>query len=233
MLKEHPIILIIEDQLAIRRFLRTTLGSQGYQLLEATTGEEGTQLANQFKPDVILLDLGLPDMDGLTFIKQLRCWTAIPIIVLSARDQEGDKVKALDLGADDYLTKPFNVNELNARLRVALRHGQLISESETPVLQYDHLRIDLVNRQVFLEEDKIILSPIQFSILAVLARRANKIVTHKQLLLEVWGEHNTENIEYLRIYIHQLRHKLEKNPAYPKYLKTEPGIGYRLNVKEG
>lgn len=231
MIEIHPVILAIEDELAIRRFLKTSLIVQGYQFLETRTGKEGLMVALENKPDVILLDLGLPDMDGFEVIKNLRAWTSIPVIILSAREQENDKVKALDLGADDYLTKPFGMCELNARLRVALRHAERINETETPIFQSDQLQIDLVSRQVTLDGTRITLSPIQYAILATLARRANKIVTHKQLLSEVWGETHLEDVEYLRIYIHQIRHKIEQHPAYPKYLVTEPGVGYRLVCK--
>jgi two-component system KDP operon response regulator KdpE len=231
MLDKNPVILAIEDELSIRRFLKTSLSVQGYQFLETRTGKEGLALALENKPDVILLDLGLPDMDGIEVIKNLRAWTSIPVIILSARDQENDKVAALDFGADDYLTKPFSICELNARLRVALRHAERINEKETPLFQADNLQIDLVDRQVMIGKSRITLSPIQYAILATLARRANKIVTHKQLLRAVWGEKHTEDVEYLRIYIHQLRHKIEQHPAYPKYLITEPGVGYRLVCK--
>lgn len=224
----QPTILVIEDCLAIRRFLKTSLLNQGYRYLESSTGFDGLKEAQENNPNVILLDLGLPDIDGLEVIKHLRSWTSIPIIILSARDQEQDKIKALDVGADDYLTKPFSVGELNARLRVALRHALHIHEANTPIFELDGLKIDLINRHVWVNEKKVTLSPIQFDILATLARKANRIVTHSQLLKEVWGEDHKENVEYLRIYIHQLRHKLEQNPAHPKYLKTEPGIGYRL-----
>lgn len=232
MLAEPNSILVIEDHLPIRRFLKTALISQGYHFYEASTGQEGLKITIDVKPKLILLDLGLPDMDGLALLKQLRTWTALPIIILSARDQEFDKIKALDLGADDYLTKPFSIGELNARLRVALRHGQWVNESETPLIQFADIKIDLVNREVWVKEKRILLSPIQFAILATLARRANKIVTHAHMLETVWNKNHIEDIDYLRIYIHQLRQKIEVNPAYPKYLKTEPGIGYRLATGE-
>jgi two-component system KDP operon response regulator KdpE len=221
MLKNNPIILVIEDELSIRRFLKTSLVSQDFRFLEASTGKEGLQIALNNQPDVILLDLGLPDIDGINVIKNLRTWTSIPIIILSARDQELDKVKALDTGADDYLTKPFSVIELHARIRVALRHTQQTAEKITPVFQLGDFLVDLINREVWNSEQKVQLTPI-------LVRRINKIVTHKELLRIVWGENHTGNVEYLRIYIHQLRNKLEKNPSQPQYLKTEPGIGYRL-----
>ena len=221
-------ILAIEDELSIRRFLKSSLVVSGYNFVEASTAQQGLELAQEHKPNVILLDLGLPDMDGIQVIQALRAWTAIPIIVISARDQERDKIKALDMGADDYLTKPFSVGELNARVRVALRHAERITESETPLISCGKLQIDLLNRSVILNDEKMSLTPIQFAILSALARRVNKIVTHKQLLKEVWGEDHAHDIEYLRIYVHQLRHKIEENPAHPQFLKTEPGVGYRL-----
>ncbi|MCW8418880.1 response regulator [Fluoribacter dumoffii] len=231
MLNKDYIILAIEDELPIRRFLKTSIVSEGYQFLEAKTGKEGLEIVRDTKPHVILLDLGLPDTDGINVIKNLRTWVSIPVIVLSAREQEGDKVIALDAGADDYLSKPFSVVELHARIRVALRHAQHSIEKETPSFQFGDFVVDLINREVRANNEKILLTPMQYDILATLIRRRNKIVTHKELLRIVWGENNTENVEYLRIYIHQLRHKLEKNPAQPQYLITEPGIGYRLLCK--
>jgi two-component system KDP operon response regulator KdpE len=228
MLKNDYSILVIEDELSIRRFLKTAIVSQDYRFIEAKSGAEGLQMASEAKPDVILLDLGLPDMDGLQVIKKLRTWSSIPIVVLSARDQEQDKALALDMGADDYLSKPFSVVELNARIRVALRHLQRAIEKEAPVCEYENIRMDFINRELWVRNEKIQLTPIQYDMMAVLIRRANKIVTHKELLRLVWGQHHTEDVDYLRIYIYQLRHKLEQNPARPRYLKTEPGVGYRL-----
>ena len=228
MLKENHCIVVIEDELPIRRFLKTSIEAQDYQFLEAKTGKEGLEIIRDNKPDVILLDLGLPDIDGIHVIKNLRTWTTIPIIILSARDQDSDKVKALDAGADDYLSKPFSVIELHARIRVALRHSQQAFEDESPIFRFGSFIVDLVNREVLLNNNKVALTPIQYDILATLISRTNKIVTHKELLRIVWGDNHTEDVEYLRIYIHQLRHKLEKNPAQPTYLKTEPGIGYRF-----
>jgi two-component system KDP operon response regulator KdpE len=221
-------ILAIEDELPIRRFLRTSIVSHEYLFLEAKTGKEGLEIIRDKKPDIILLDLGLPDIDGLNIIKYLRTWTSTPIIILSARDQVSDKVKALDAGADDYLAKPFSVVELHARIRVALRHLQQAVEKETPNFRFGDFFVDLVNREVWNNDEKIQFTPIQYDILATLICKRNKIVTHKEILRAVWGETHVEDIEYLRIYIHQLRNKLEKNPSKPEFLKTEPGIGYRL-----
>lgn len=230
MKESKPKILVVEDDLSIRRFLKTTLLHAGFQFFETSQGNQVIELVLKHIPDVILLDLGLGDLDGIEIIKKLRTFTKTPIIVLSARLDEKDKITALDLGADDYLTKPFTVGELHARLRVALRHKERLDETETPIFQTDELKVDLVNRFVFLKEKKISLSPIQYSILATLIKRAGKVVTHTQILREVWGETHTEDIDYLRIYIHQLRYKLESNPANPKYLITEPGVGYRLLI---
>lgn len=228
MAKKNYTILAVEDELPIRRFLKTSIVSHDYFFLEAKSGKEALEMIRDNQPDVILLDLGLPDIDGITIIKNLRTWTTIPIIILSARDQESDKVKALDAGADDYLSKPFSVIELHARIRVALRHSQQMTEKKAPLFQFDNISVDLINRELKINDEKVMLTPIQYDILATLVSRMNKIVTHKELLRAVWGENHTEDVEYLRIYIHQLRHKLEKNPAQPKYLKTEPGVGYRL-----
>ena len=204
---------------------------EDFKFISATFAKQGLELAISEKPAVILLDLGLPDLDGLKVIQQLRQWTSVPILVLSARDQERDKILALDLGADDYLTKPFSVLELTARIRVALRH-QENKERDTPVFETGELRIDFIQRRVFLNNKEVSLSPIQYQLLTVLARHAGMVVTHKQLLKEVWGEQHAEETDYVRIYIHQLRHKLEENPAQPKYLRSEPGVGYRLQHKE-
>lgn len=228
MLDSSHLILVIEDEISIRRFLKTALQSQGYHFIEAATGIAGIKMVEEYAPSVVLLDLGLPDIDGLEVIQKIRMWSSMPIIIFSARDQEQDKIQALDNGADDYLTKPFSVAELSARIRVALRHASRIKENEAPVLVLGDMKIDLLNRCVTKNEEKILLSPIQYSILSLLIRHRNKMVTHKQLLREVWGDHHTNDVEYLRIYIHQLRQKLEPNPAQPLYLKTEPGVGYRF-----
>lgn len=231
-MSEHlPLILMIEDEAQIRRFLRTTLTSNHYRLVEATTAQDGLQLAASRTPDLVILDLGLPDKDGLVVIAELRGWTAVPIIVLSAREQEGDKVLALDAGADDYLTKPFSVNELLARIRVALRHAsQMGQEGDSPVFTVGDLRVDLAQRQVFIADKEIHLTPIEYKLLTMLVRHAGKVITQRQLLKEVWGPAYTDESHYLRVYMGQLRHKLEANPARPCYLLTEPGVGYRLKV---
>lgn len=226
-------ILVIEDEAPIRRFLRATLGSSGYRLIEADTGSQGLLQAAANRPALIILDLGLPDLDGLDVTRQLREWTDIPIIVLSARGQERDKVAALDAGADDYLTKPFGVEELLARIRVALRHAERARQPMAePVVCIDDLRIDLAAREVMLAEQAIRLTPIQYDLLAVLARHAGKVVTHTQLLREVWGPHYEQERQYLRVYMGQLRQKLERDPTRPHYLLTELGVGYRLRMPD-
>ena len=223
-------VLLIEDEPQMRRFLRITLQSQGYRLIEAGTGKEGLQQAAVRNPDVVLLDLGLPDLDGLEVTARLREWTQTPIIVISAREQELDKVKALDAGADDYLTKPFNAGELLARIRVALRHAlrQRSGQSE-PVFSSDGLRVDLAARRVFVRDTEVHLTPIEYKLLLVLIRHAGKVVTHKQMLLEVWGAAHVNEVQYLRVHMSQLRHKIEEEPARPRLLLNEPGVGYRLN----
>lgn len=227
-----PTVLLIEDEPEIRRFLRATLPEHGFRLYEAITGAEGLAQAEARNPDLILLDLGLPDMDGVRIIKSLREWTPVPIIVLSARDQEQTKVAALDLGADDYVTKPFGVNELLARMRATLRHmvRASVAQSES-VFATGELRVDLERRQVWVGEKEIHLTPIEYKLLATLAKYAGKVVTHRQLLKEVWGPLHIEESHYLRVYMRQLRYKLEANPAHPRYLVTEVGVGYRLKTE--
>jgi two-component system KDP operon response regulator KdpE len=229
MSEEKELILLIEDEPQMRRFLRITLQSHGYRFVEAATGREGLMQATTRNPDVVLLDLGLPDLDGLEVTKRLREWTQTPIIVISAREQEQDKVKALDTGADDYLTKPFNAGELLARIRVALRHAlRDRSGRHEPVFVLDNLRVDLAQRQVFLDDKEVHLTPIEYKLLTVLIRHAGKVITHRQLLTEVWGPAHADEVQYLRVYMTQLRHKLEADPARPRFFLNEPGVGYRL-----
>ena len=231
MADNHPTVLVIEDEAQIRRFLRATLTANGYQLLEATTAQEGLVQAATRQPEVVILDLGLPDLDGLEVTRRLREWTTVPIIVLSARGQESDKVTALDAGADDYLTKPFSVGELLARLRVALRDAaRTAQESGDPTFAVGDLRVDLARRQVYIAEQQVHLTPIEYKLLTTLVRYAGRVVTHRQMLQEGWGPGHTEASHYLRVYMGQLRHKLEADPARPRYLVTEPGVGYRLKI---
>lgn len=229
-----PLVLLIEDEAPIRRFLRASLTSQSYRLVEAETGAEGLALAGSHAPDIIILDLGLPDMDGLDVIVRLREWSAVPVIILTARGKEQDKIAGLDAGADDYLTKPFSVGELAARIRVALRHSTL-HEGETPesIFKTGDLCVDLSSRRITRGDREIQLTPIQYKLLAMLVRHAGKIVTQKQLHHEVWGPGATSDQQQnVRIYIHQLRHKIEDDPARPRYLLTEPWVGYRLKVED-
>lgn len=224
-------LLVIEDEPEIRRFLRASLPAHGYRLFEATTGRDGLAEAKARNPDLILLDLGLPDMDGAEVIRQVREWTATPIIVLSARDQERVKVAALDLGADDYVTKPFGLNELLARLRTALRHARRPDDGSTAALfTAGDVTVDLERRLVRRKDQEIRLTATEYKLLAALIKHAGKVLTHRQLLKEVWGPLHVEEAHYLRVYMRQLRNKLEANPAHPRHLVTEVGVGYRLRV---
>lgn len=229
---DKSVVLLVEDEIQMRRFLRVVLESEGYRLVETETAGNGLVQAATRNPDVVLLDLGLPDMDGLEVIRRLRAWSQVPIIVISAREQEHDKVLALDSGADDYLTKPFGVEELLARIRVAIRHAERqkagICES---VFAADDLSVDFSKRQVFLADREIHLTPLEYKLLLVLLRNAGKVVTHRHLLKEVWGPSYVEHTQYLRVYMTQLRHKLEKDPARPRFLINEPGVGYRFKYE--
>ena len=229
MTTDKALVLVIEDEAPIRYFLRAFLESQGYRFLEAETGEEGLGLAASHQPEVVLLDLGLPGMDGLDVIRRIRQWTTTPILVISARGKEQDKIDALDAGADDYLIKPFSVGELAARMRVALRHAIVGGQDRPePMFRTGALSVDLAARRVRLSEDEVHLTPIEFKLLAFLVRHAGKVVTHRQLLKEVWSSTRNDQAHYPRIYVHQLRHKIEPDPARPRFLRTETGIGYRL-----
>jgi two-component system KDP operon response regulator KdpE len=222
----EPTVLLVEDEAPIRRFLRPALGSQGYRLFEAATGAEALSDAATRQPDVVILDLGLPDMDGLEVIRRLREWSSMPIIVLSARGQERDKVLALDAGADDYVAKPFGPEELLARIRAALRRRATAIDGEA-TFAVGELRVDLAHRRVCVAEREVHLTPIEYRLLAALVRDAGKVLTHRHLLREVWGPH-ADDTHTLRVHMAQLRRKLEAVPADPRYLLTEPGVGYRL-----
>lgn len=225
----NPVIVIIEDDPPIRRFLRTGLRTQDFTIYEAASGKQGIIEAEVRKPDLIILDLGLPDMDGVEVINAIRVWSTVPIIILSARSNEQNKIQALDAGADDYLTKPFGFGELLARIRVALRHSaQSGSLTNSEVFSSGDLTIDLHNRVVTVADKDIHLTPIQYRLLTVLIKYPGKVLTHQQILKEVWGPSYQENAHYLRIYMSQLRQKLEKDPTQPKYLLTESGVGYRF-----
>jgi len=224
-----PVVLVIEDDAQIRRFLRVTLGNHGYRLFEATTGEAGLLEAATRQPDIVILDLGLPDIDGLDVIRRLREWTPLPIVVLSARGQERNKIAALDAGADDYVSKPFGVGELLARMRAALRHAARgLDDAGESTCTLGDMHVDLAKRQVSVAGQQVHLTPIEYRLLTTLIRYAGKVLTHRQLLIEVWGPPYADQAHYLRVYMAQLRRKLEKDPARPRYLLTEPGVGYRL-----
>jgi two-component system KDP operon response regulator KdpE len=230
MTEAGPLILVIDDEAQMRRFLRVSLSEHGYRVSEAVSGNEGMEQAAARNPDVILLDLGLPDQDGLQVTQRLRAWAKAPIIVVSARGQEDDKIKALDAGADDYLTKPFGVGELLARIRVALRHVNRAEPDGAP-FELGALKVDLVRRQVWVGETEVHLTPNEYKLLTTLIQHAGRVMTHRQLLHEVWGPGYGNQTQYLRVYMGQLRHKLEKNPSRPAFLVTEPGVGYRLRVE--
>jgi len=230
---QGPVIIVIEDEPDIRRFLRAALLSSGYRLVEATTGQEGLQAAETRQPDLIILDLGLPDMDGLEVIRQLRAWTAVPIIVLSAKGQETVKVAALDAGADDYIAKPFGVSELLARMRVSLRHADRSAQGgATPVFVTGDLQVDFAQRRVRVKGKDVHLTPIEYRLLTTLAKHAGKVLTRNQFFMEVWGRAYADQVHYLHVHMAQLRRKLESNPTRPRYLLTEPGVGYRLVGEE-
>jgi len=226
-----PVIVVIEDDPAIRLFLRTGLGAHGFKIFEADKGRQGIIEAGIRKPDLIILDLGLPDLDGVEVIKSLREWSAMPIIILSARSSEQHKIDALDAGADDYLTKPFGLGELLARIRVALRHSvSNPAQNVEGVFTTGDIKVDLLKRQVFVADQEIHLTPIQYRLLSLLIKNAGKVLTHQYILKEVWGPSYKDNSHYPRIYMSQLRQKLEANPTQPQYLVTESGVGYRLKV---
>ena len=225
----QPLILLVEDEEALRRFLIPTLSGQQYQVLSATTGTEGLAMARSHNPDLVLLDLGLPDLDGMAVLKEIRSWSRKPVVILSARNQERDKVRALDQGADDYLAKPFGAAELLARIRVALRHTLQPDVAEA-VIYSGGLRIDLERREVSQDGRIVKLTTLEYRLLEALVRRNGKVATHGQLLAEVWGPGGVGNTHYLRIYMAMLRRKLEADSTRPRHFITEPNVGYRLNL---
>ena len=227
-----PLVLVIEDEPQIRRFLRASLTAHGYRLEESATGKEGLLQAALKPPDLVILDLGLPDMDGLQVTREIRAWSRVPILVLSARGQEEDKVQALDAGADDYLTKPFGVAELAARLRVALRHQARTDGAGESVFQVGDLVVDLGKRTVTARGEPVHLTPTEYRLLSTLVKHAGRVLTHQMLLKEVWGPNDVHETHYLRVYMAQLRQKLEADPTRPRFLVTEPGVGYRLVSEE-
>lgn len=225
-------ILVVDDEPQIQRFLKPALSAAGYDVLEAMTGAEALKAAATSAPDVVILDLGLPDMDGKEVIANLRGWSQVPIIILSARDRESEKIAALDLGADDYIEKPFGIGELTARIRAALRHRVQMEGGQTQ-LSVDGVAIDTIKRVVTKDGEPVRLTPKEYDLLVMLAHHAGRVVTHKTLLTSVWGVAHGEDLHYLRVFIGQLRGKIERDPADPKIIRTEPGVGYRFVGDEG
>ncbi|ADG67705.1 response regulator receiver [Planctopirus limnophila DSM 3776] len=223
-------ILIIEDEQPIRRFLKASLSNEGYRVSEAVAGEEGLRMASAQPPDLVILDLGLPDLDGQDVLKRLREWYTSPVIVLSARDQETQKIKALDSGADDYLTKPFGIGELLARMRTAMRHAHRVGPEATTAT-IGALRVDLAARLVYRSDKEVHLTPLEYKLLVTMIKHAGKVLTHRFLLREVWGPQDSQENHYLRVFIASMRRKLEDDPARPRYILTEQGVGYRLAVE--
>lgn len=219
-------ILVVDDEREILAMLRVALKGHGYKVFEAPTGQEGLNQAVAYRPDVIILDLGLPDMDGMQVITKIREWSKVPVIILSAREQEDEKIKVLDAGADDYLTKPFGMGELLARIRTALRH--IVGAGNEPLLTFDDLTIDLAQRAVLVTGCEVKLTPTEYELIKNLALNEGRIMTHRQLLRKVWGPSCENDNHYLRVYVGQIRRKIEKNPSRPKHIITEPGVGYRL-----
>lgn len=223
------LVLVIEDEPHMRKFIQASLSSHGYRVLEAERAAEAVAMMTSHNPELVLLDLGLPDGDGIDLTRRFREWSRVPIIVLSARGREDDKVAALDAGADDYLTKPFGVNELLARMRVALRHARNDgAPPSTQVLDFGELRIDLARRSVFRATEELHLTPIEYKLLVLLAQNAGKVLTHRQILKDVWGPAYAAQTHYVRVHMAELRKKIEADPSRPKLLVTEPGVGYRL-----
>lgn len=229
-MKEGLHVLVVDDEVQIRRFLKISLEASGYQVSECATGREALEKAALLRPDLIILDLGLPDMDGVTVITRLREWTQTPVIILSVRDADSDKVAALDAGADDYLTKPFSVAELTARLRVAIRH--IAPEPEVTCFRSGDLQIDLARRLVMVRGQPVKLTPTEYALLRLLVQHAGRVLTHRQILRAVWGPEYVDETHYLCVYFAQLRQKLEADPARPELILTEPGVGYRLAVED-
>ena len=223
-------IIVIEDEPEICRFLKTVFAGNNFNAQFAANAKDGIKLISLYPPEIIILDLGLPDIDGLDVIKTIREWSEVPIIVLSARGKEEDKVQALELGANDYLTKPFGTAELLARIKVILRYCQKINQNSSPVFEIGDLKIDLENRQIFVKKEEIHLTKIEYKLLSIFVKNAGKVLTHSQLLKEVWGKNSTENSHYLRIYTQHLRNKLKDDPINPKYIFTEVGVGYRFKM---
>ncbi len=225
---EGPRVLVVDDERAIRRFLRASLTANGYHVFEASTAREGLEAAATVRPDLIILDLGLLDLDGIDVTRQLREWSKVPIVILSVRGQDADKIAALDAGADDYLTKPFSTGELLARMRVAIRHAA--EPADAPVITTGDLVVDVAHRRITVAGREISLTPIEYALLKTLALNAGKVLIHRHLLREVWGLGYDQDANLLRVNISKLRHKIEPDPARPQYIITEPGVGYRLRT---
>jgi two-component system KDP operon response regulator KdpE len=222
------LVLVIEDEPQMRRFIRTSLAAHGYQVGEAANGSEALALATSRNPDVILMDLGLPDIDGIELTRRLREWSRTPVIVISARGREADKVSALDAGADDYLTKPFGVDELLARIRVALRHASQSQPTDESPVSFGNVTIDFARREVKVSDRVIHLTPTEYKMLTLLARNAGRVLTHRQIIREVWGPSYAGQNHHVRVHMAELRKKIEDDPARPRLIITEPGVGYRL-----
>lgn len=229
-MKDPTRFVVIEDEAPIRKFLRASMAPEEADFIESGTGEEGIRLVAQKNPDVVLLDLGLPDIDGLEVVRRLREWTSVPIIILSARGQESDKIAALDAGADDYLTKPFAIGELMARVRVALRHTGRDKPLVEPTFESSGLRVDFEARQVFLDGQELRFTPIEYKLLALLARHAGRVLTHTFMLREIWGPGYEDSTHTLRVHMGSIRQKLEPDPSRPRFIRTETGVGYRMLV---
>ncbi len=230
---QEPLVLVIDDEPQMMRFVRLALSSRDYRVIEATTANAGLQQATAHTPDVVLLDLGLPDKDGIEVVRLLRGWSTMPILVISARGQEESKVKALEEGADDYITKPFGASELIARIRVALRHAAMMRETTTAAAIHvgSDITVDLVKRIVTKRGEEVHLTVTEYKLLVALVKHEGMVMTHRHLLAEVWGPGHSEQVQYLRVYMRELRHKLEQNPAQPKHFLTELGVGYRLKLE--
>ena len=222
-------VLVIDDEPQIRKLLRVSLGAHGYDVHESVSGMDSVMQAADIKPDLVILDLGLPDIDGKEVVRRLREWSDVPILILTARDQEKEKIDALDAGADDYITKPFSMGELLARMRVSVRRSA--HAGEDPVIQCGDLSIDLAQRRVTVDTQEIKLTPTEYDIIKILAQNAGKVLTHRQLLKAVWGDTYSDDTHYIRVYIGQLRRKIEPNPTQPRYIITESGVGYRLMTR--
>ncbi len=223
-----PLVLVVEDEVQIRRFVRTALEGEGCRVAEVETMAQGLIEAGTRKPDLVILDLGLPDGDGVRFVQDLRAWSSLPVLILSARSTESDKIGVLDAGADDYLTKPFAVGELLARVRALLRRSKLGGEAESPLLRFGDVEVDLTRRQILRQGLPVHLTPIEYRLLSVMLANAGKVMTHRHLLREVWGPSYVESNHYLRIYVGHLRQKLEQDPTQPQHFLTETGVGYRF-----